>query len=1789
MDSDMAISRVIEDFNSSESLDEKLRLLKTFSQTLKKQHRNSASPSPSQTLSSTQSTKIFAAFTPIVLTESHSTTLRVVLESLLNRTYDANLHDDMISRQISNITNPYDIVPVLHWNVSKHLLISAQNDFLNRKTASPEHSPVGKLIELCSDELRSRDGDANLNKLLDPLRSLLTLRCELISAADQETCRTCCDIIIGILEQKTIHKDACSKAGIIAVSLRFTLEGGRDGGFDFKNLWEGNCKNNSMSQISLARGAISVFSEPTTLLTSTLFPPLLTLSKSPNFELSYYALQALESLYSRCLLYYSQPSATDKLKREIIDMCNVAVNYVLDTLEVKSKLIVDVLSSSFQHLIKIIMLTAPSNLDGLVQRVLSLPSSRRGKFKALKFLMDVVGAPAIVAKSPDLILDLCEVVCSKNSSTGGLSAHLLTHLLSKLKKNGKNDKEDTNDNDNNVRAWAKLWTTPLSVNIMSGTQQTRFRALVYLLPSILKIASAKEIPVVSASILLELKSLQTSNYVNNIDVNAGTSTSTNSKRNYDNSKNFASYWSSTDIFMVAVMELIRLTKSLTSVVSVPLDNTINLIVSLPFLYSCLKHRHVGIRIATLQSLVASSSPCEPINTDSISLLVDHLPLSLKSDSPSVNRDIGRVLTVAMRRLASDGERLATFVQSVVRKAVDSCFYIGSVFEREIAGLDCITSICEALKNKATSAKEELIVWLSSSEVFDRIYSCLFSVWNKTRIAAFALLKRILNLKQRVAPNSVLSNVCSQSPDKVKSHAYDLVASPRQRESDSGSNIFQVLYIADGNKLSFAEEIVTKLEEKITLMKTVFAQFGDARDGTKLPMAYGLMSTVNLCLLQGLKEEDLSKKKALQLRVAEICVKSLKMSFAVVSDYHVDEESQNSAVNNATLNVNGGCLGANTSFGGLQTSGSERQSRIGIQRIVVGCWLLAKEASGLLATNVCAFDFTDSDHSVELVEEAGRIMLTTLSTLKHQGAAFACQRALAKISSFCFNSAREDLRRLPGGWLKSLLDSISDKDTVHESTLRRSSGYAFGFLSILGALLKSKADAGGLFASVMKELVRLSLPPIEEMAAVERVLQMKLNFLAMEGEKGADHNFVSKGDYSAKSRVHALNILRLMMLDSGLTNNMVAYAGDCLTSSILGFNAGEWTVENSSMMVYTAVMLRIIDSDKNAAQESETASAGNIVNANAISAGELFGKYGQLEKFVYRNLEEAVADAEIARGIDNRTYPLLLLLSRMGGSRGGGGEESFGRFVSLISGCLSHKYHKVRMMASRAICVFLAERDRKEGLMVDYCLEWMGRAKGKDENAVHGCSMLITRLVRLDGALDEVRGKLLRRVIETARANFMACWEVFKVIEALLREEEVEEEERSLMIACAVKFLRRDGGEDDKPGWALASSSAASIASLTNDISTLNAVFACGFDARVALCKGLKKRIGKEIGVKDFVELDKVVWEELLNEIKRTPGHHVPSLRRLARCWLECRYRGVDDDVGSIVGEAEVVDVALRIRNGFGKGNELEGCALEILGVVLHTAEGKKKAKLVKEFARCCLGAANKLGLWRVRHSIAVAIGFSGILRASGNGDINSDVERARSQMFLVLLDLVQDSDCDVRAAASNAIGGKGDGALSQQVLKEGWREYWRRDTGGSKEAAGEWFCKGAELDYEGGVEEIERDIFEGEEPNGFEERMLSNELAVEGWIESGGADIHGGGVHQGLLKKWNEFCEKYEKLNFDAPEVFRGAHTLVCGMVCMGGGGEGTEKIQPEKLPRTIREGVFKVLKKEVHGRGLDK
>jgi hypothetical protein len=151
-----------------------------------------------------------------------------------------------------------------------------------------------------------------------------------------------------------------------------------------------------------------------------------------------------------------------------------------------------------------------------------------------------------------------------------------------------------------------------------------------------------------------------------------------------------------------------------------------------------------------------------------------------------------------------------------------------------------------------------------------------------------------------------------------------------------------------------------------------------------------------------------------------------------------------------------------------------------------------------------------------MSQVGQLLLSTLTTLKHAGAAFAARDALQLIASSCMSPKKPmELRGLPQEWSRRLLEEISLKERVRNSTLRRSTGYALGFMAIMRAeVLTSKANSALMSKSILLKLLTFSLPPSERIE--QTFSRLKLATI--------EHSSISNAQYEVRLRKDLLYLL-----------------------------------------------------------------------------------------------------------------------------------------------------------------------------------------------------------------------------------------------------------------------------------------------------------------------------------------------------------------------------------------------------------------------------------------------------------------------------------------------------------------------------------------------------------------------------------------------------------------------------------------------------------------------------------------
>ncbi|GMH93953.1 hypothetical protein TrVE_jg7571 [Triparma verrucosa] len=704
---------------------------------------------------------------------------------------------------------------------------------------------------------------------------------------------------------------------------------------------------------------------------------------------------------------------------------------------------------------------------------------------------------------------------------------------------------------------------------------------------------------------------------------------------------------------------------------------------------------------------------------------------------------------------------------------------------------------------------------------------------------------------------IINNIVLKSSVNVSSSLYEkgikMASSPRTRESDSGARILGLLGEGIFVKLrDLTKERVEEMEMYLGGKKVPES----SKEEKNLPLAHGLLK--GLC--------GLVPKSPYDPVIFNVAQKAVNISLKIVSTSkdplgddlspgyqdvdkgycHADFESHSQHLESfrasvESLNVNSGCLGTNGIVGGLDSS--DESEKINVQRIVVGTWLLAKEGCTLI-TQACLRSGRSEDF-----EEGGKTLIETITTLKHQGAASAAMTALQELCEGCYRDQK--LRHLPSKWLDQLIEIISNPETG-ESTLRRSSGFGFGFLAILKA--EASKNESALCERAMECLVRMCLPPASEIRMHESRLGMKFSPPISEG-----------GPDSWKSRVHALNILRLLLLSTSLSHNLKPYYTLSLQISLIGFTSHSWAVSNSCTMVFSASMTRAVDSDKNTLSSLRLGSGEN----KAKGGHEVI--HGEFETFLEKELKSPPIPS-----IDQNTsfYTILLLLSRVHPTK------TFPNLIPSVVNCLSSRNSKVRLMASLALpCICT---DSSINLVFNGLLNKLS-SESLTNNQRHGILMSLTSFLKTSQSLNP--SSVVPSILEIFKTHDLSTMEALcDLLSTVITS-------CPILIQPTISWIEKMSKSDDGIGGSRGSLAAGGllvlICSHTKTVETLKSL-TNNFDLHVGVIKSLKKTLRHtRFNVDGVGELLEIYVGRCVEENDFCCYKHEPSLRRLTNmmCYI----------------------------------------------------------------------------------------------------------------------------------------------------------------------------------------------------------------------------------------------------------------------------------------------------------------
>lgn len=552
---------------------------------------------------------------------------------------------------------------------------------------------------------------------------------------------------------------------------------------------------------------------------------------------------------------------------------------------------------------------------------------------------------------------------------------------------------------------------------------------------------------------------------------------------------------------------------------------------------------------------------------------------------------------------------------------------------------------------------------------------------------------------------------------------------------------------------------------------------------------------------------------------------------------------------------------------------------------------------------------------------------------------------------------------------------------------------------------------------------------------------------------------------SRCRVHALNVLRMIILDAPLASAVRPYIGDSIISSLLGYSDPTWAVRNSATMVFSAAMLRVVDADKNASNRDRTSS-------QAITLTELFRRYPPLSIFLPAMLQHCLNNQD--KPDHSQLFPILLLLSRTQPVAHSGGSSETQVYPDLIFKALRNKHHAIRAAAARSlanVCSDECSSLLSSNSTLKRCATLLLKNDGvfpTHWNHIDGVLLAMKSFLstgdKQENVLDDLGVKhLFEQIIrfELDSPYPVSC--VSTVLDIMVHLTQDAIQRKALLPQC-MAIVKNSSFEDLVGGTFLYGSAANSIINLieTNlwkpcdviifqeSLSCLQALFTAELiDVRLTAVKTFKKRIYQNID-DILVERQKTVPADhvlskiatvLLNcmaiELKRGRtsqhclGSHIPTIRRLSRCFMECfdghqrsktaSIRTFIQSVQSSENQLWAAAMSILEHEKF-LGDEaslasgevfLSGNGVELMAIQIASdfASGEMDDNRVQVFIKAIHRLNNPHVSWRSRFSAVKSIEISRILAESKHPGY-------REAILSEIMEMLQDSDADVRSCAT---------------------------------------------------------------------------------------------------------------------------------------------------------------------------
>lgn len=1033
-----------------------------------------------------------------------------------------------------------------------------------------------------------------------------------------------------------------------------------------------------------------------------------------------FAFQVLEAFLRRAVLLL-QRQLKDQVMTEVSLASNTLVDLtalVLLNWEHPSKKVNQFMPIMFAHVVNYLQLSnrfAEWKIS-IVSKLMELPEHSRAKYGALAILLSEYGANTLLQENPTLLASVLAAVGHRDVSAA--AANLFAQILDEIHEQNKKNEEVKLDQ----QQMRSLWIGDVAQVLVCEDAKLRVRVATYVLPLLLKKDPDSVMPLIES-----LRAVQ----------------------NAFNS----------EVCLWAIIEVLKFARKriapekLLGLSSVEIEEG-------------LTHTSAETRRSAFDALCASLKSTTMPSRKELRMIRTFLVISGKEITPAsrtstiinlktvffrvkeslrINSKINEKAKPEVQAQQAEEFALAQSFNKWIEVFVVSAVYPGAIPQRIIMGLEIMLLYIQIF-GFPTGDDGSMF---TTAHTVTSLLNMLISSWDAIRSLSYAILD--------LYPASLPGYSSREELLTLLKWSMALCVSPRQRESDAGALFMRLLFkrskmiqdyaISFNGTSDMASSLaqIPQVEFVLKLADVILARLNDATldlQKGESPLVHGFLLSLRYILENTefkeitSKNEDVESAKVLSewktgLGKVFACVQNaMRMSLCVVGD-------ATSGIGDSELSAGfAGVVGEVSAVakaapvplrvdcrGHLILDDAETTDDAGgdsEQRAVVGSWLAARECGAILDTVMCRVALpatADPAHAyftAETAQQCGEMILNSLFELKHKGAvAMAYQSFEGICRSFLAHGEKNSaIGNLPSLWADRLLERL-EKAEQH-FILRRSSGFAFSFVAILRS--EPRNSAAVILPKIMTNLMLLAGMDTDD-----------VNTNASQSAQEQHSHW--------RSRVHALNILKLICQDAILADDVATYVSGMLEISVFGFDCSSWAVRNSAMMLFAAATQRAIGDKRIADGASKL----------KVSSTDVFSRFQDLSGFLFRELEKCtqIMNGTTPPGL----FPILMFLSRLKPgdeedekklSAGSDSSRRLADFIPVVMKCASQPTMGIRQMAARALAGIINE-DRTVSVLealtnqLPKGIAPNSESAGKAANAlttnfVHGVLMQIQQVV-----------------------------------------------------------------------------------------------------------------------------------------------------------------------------------------------------------------------------------------------------------------------------------------------------------------------------------------------------------------------------------------------------------------------------------------------------------------------------